>query len=143
MLAELNTIAKNYEYLIKAIGAFLPFLIAIFMAYVAYQQWQTNERKRKQDLFDKRLELFNVLLNFFEGFNREDPELSNIEPIEFLYINSSIGYKVRFLFDEAIEKHILNIGEMGLNYDTFVEPFNKYLCVECSPKKNKGVKSAN
>lgn len=57
----LNELAKTYEYLIKAIGAFLPFLVAIFMAYIAYQQWQTNERKRKQDLFDKRWKLYKKI----------------------------------------------------------------------------------
>ena len=45
MFTQLNEIAKNYEYLINAIGSLLPFLLALFMAYVAYQQWITNERK--------------------------------------------------------------------------------------------------
>lgn len=58
MFVYLNEIAKNYEYLIKALSVFLPLLITLFMAYIAYQQWQTNERKRKQDLFDKRLDLY-------------------------------------------------------------------------------------
>ena len=60
---QLNILAEKYEYLIKAIGAFLPFLIAIFMAYIAYQQWQTNERKRRQDLYDKRYEFYEAILN--------------------------------------------------------------------------------
>src|SRR5574344_627565 len=71
MLTELNTIAKNYEYLIKAVGAFLPFLIAIFMAYIAYQQWQTDERKRKQELYNLRYDnLFLLVLNNADRYNR-------------------------------------------------------------------------
>lgn len=58
MFACLNEIAKNYEYLIKALASFLPLLITLFMAYIAYQQWQTNERKRRQDLFEKRFDLY-------------------------------------------------------------------------------------
>ena len=54
MFSYLNESAKEYEYLIKAVGALLPFIITVFMAYIAYQQWQTNERQRKQELFEMR-----------------------------------------------------------------------------------------
>ena len=39
MLEYFNDFAKNYEYLIKALGAFVPILLTICMAYIAYQQW--------------------------------------------------------------------------------------------------------
>jgi len=44
MLNELNTLISA-----KA-------MLAVIMAYIAYQQWQTNERKRRQDLFEMRYE---------------------------------------------------------------------------------------
>jgi len=50
MLSELNEIAKNHEYLIEAFGAFLPFLITIFMAFIAYQQWQINKRLHNMEI---------------------------------------------------------------------------------------------
>jgi hypothetical protein len=33
MFSDLNEIAKNHEYLIEALGAFLPFLLAILRSY--------------------------------------------------------------------------------------------------------------
>lgn len=92
MLMQLNILAEKYEYLIKAIGAFLPFLIAIFMAYIAYQQWQTNERKRRQDLYDKRYEFYEVILN----------KINEIEKTKFLN-NADISpeeYKLNELIDK-------------------------------------------
>lgn len=80
ILNELNHIAREYEYLIKAIGAFLPFLIALFMAYVAYQQWQTNEIKRKQDLFEKRYKfLYKKILDSIAEFRNQMTTYPNIK----------------------------------------------------------------
>ncbi len=59
MLQFINENCKNYEYLIKALGTFLPFLITIFMAYIAYQQWLVN----------KSLEAFNVRQNRYQNFD--------------------------------------------------------------------------
>lgn len=44
MLSQLNEVAKNYEYIIKAIGALLPILLTILMIYIAYQQWIISKR---------------------------------------------------------------------------------------------------
>lgn len=47
-------IEKNHESLIAVFSALLTPAIAILTGLIAYLQWQTNERKRKQDLFDMR-----------------------------------------------------------------------------------------
>ena len=46
----------NIETIIKFLNALIPISITILGTYIAYQQWITNERKRKQDLFDLRRE---------------------------------------------------------------------------------------
>ena len=46
----------GWSYILKLIKCIFEIetLLAIFGGYIAWQQWQTNERKRKQDLFEKR-----------------------------------------------------------------------------------------
>ena len=126
MLSQLNEIAQHYEYLVKAVGAFLPLITTILMAYIAYQQWQTNERKRKQNLFDKRWDLYKkirskflvfVILCFRSNPSKEKYYFENIfynEPIpndyteEFLkqthknYIFEEFKEEVYFLFGEDV-----------------------------------------
>ena len=96
------------------------------MVYIAYQQWQTNERKRKQDLFDKRWDLYKrirskfwelVMLCFHSNLSKEKYYFENIfynEPIpndyteEFLkqthknYIFEEFKEEVYFLFGEDV-----------------------------------------
>ncbi len=44
----------DIETIIKILNALIPISITILGTYIAYQQWLTNERKRKQDLFELR-----------------------------------------------------------------------------------------
>ncbi len=44
----------DIETIIKYLNALIPISITLLGTYIAYQQWQTNERKRKQDLFELR-----------------------------------------------------------------------------------------
>lgn len=46
----------DMETIIKYLNALIPISITILGTYIAYQQWLTNERKRKQDLFELRRE---------------------------------------------------------------------------------------
>ena len=39
-------------------------ILGLMIFYVAHQQWQTNERKRKQDLFGKDIQ--EHIINLFE-----------------------------------------------------------------------------
>jgi hypothetical protein len=64
MLSELNTLAGQYEDLVKAVASFLPFLSTIFLVFIGLLQWRTSERQRKQDLFEKRYD--NLFKNFVD-----------------------------------------------------------------------------
>lgn len=45
--------------------AFLTPLIAIIVAWIAFQQWQINKKKLKLDLYDRRYEVYKATLIFF------------------------------------------------------------------------------
>ena len=64
MLAQLNVIAQNYEYLIKAIGALIPILLTIFMIYIAYQQWIISKRASNIEMSKESKE------NFYKPFRK-------------------------------------------------------------------------
>lgn len=126
MFTQLNEIAKNYEYLINAIGSLLPFLLALFMAYVAYQQWITNERKRKQELFELRyknlVQPITEILNQLHSNNFQLVE----EGIRNFYKSFS---KYRYLISENDAKELCyTFKKMLTEYDTngVVKDISKY-----------------
>ena len=50
-------------------------ILGLMIFYVAHQQWQTNERKRKQDLFGKDIQehiinLFEQKINTYDEFTK-------------------------------------------------------------------------
>jgi len=83
MLSEFNTFCGQYENIIKAFGALAPFFGTVFLAYIAYQQWQTNERQRRKELFEMRYEhlykfiidtinnLFKISIKYHDDKNKE------------------------------------------------------------------------
>lgn len=93
MLSELNEIAKNYEYFIKAVGAFLPFLVAIFMAYIAYQQWKINERAQAVKL---NKEFYDDFILPIKQFSKRHPNITfenfyNLSPEEIEVVMTEIS----------------------------------------------------
>lgn len=58
----------DMETIIKYLNALIPISITILGTYIAYQQWLTNERKRKQDLFELRREhIYSKSLELIHG----------------------------------------------------------------------------
>lgn len=41
-------------------------VVAIFLAYVAYQQWKTNQNKLRLDLYNRRFEVYSNTIIFFQ-----------------------------------------------------------------------------
>lgn len=94
-------IAQNSNTLIDILSASLTPIIAILGSYVAYQQWKTNEKSRKQSLYDYRYEkIFKPVLdicnktinsikdgkieNIVELNELHNTKLTNIEKYSFL-----------------------------------------------------------
>lgn len=82
------------------INQILTILISFFAVYIPYQQWQTNERKRRQDLFKMRYD--NLYKHIFDMLNDFDYYMVSIKSGSFDH-------------GEFIDKEIKN-----------AEKFNKY-----------------
>ncbi len=44
---------------------YLPSVMSLFLAYIAYQQLSTNKKKLKLDLYHKRFDIYSVALKFY------------------------------------------------------------------------------
>ena len=67
---------------IEYVRAFGPAIIAVFVAYIAYQQWQVNRAVLREKLFDRRFELFKDTQRFLSAILR-DGELKGEALAEF------------------------------------------------------------
>jgi hypothetical protein len=105
-------------------------IISFGVGYIAFQQWRTAERKRRQDLFDKRYDFFRRLWKSYE--------LRITRPFDYPPLDDGdildLVHEAEFLFGKDIVKHLFempkNIEEKILNYDWFSKPFKKYLALE-------------
>jgi hypothetical protein len=50
--------------IIQIFQGLLTLVVAAIAVYIAYQQWQTNERKLKLDTYDRRLRVYQRLIEF-------------------------------------------------------------------------------
>ncbi len=115
--------------------ALLTPMIGLLGIYIAYQQWQTNERKRKQDLFERRWTFYTELKLLFENLMNSDEAATVFCPTDFCIYNNRAD-QAKYLFGEDIVEHIFNIQEIAKSgdYNLFSEPFDKYLIFERSFK---------
>lgn len=109
MLSQLNEFAKNYEYLIKAIGTLIPILLTICMAYIAYQQWFILKR-------DSSLQIC------------KESQEKCYQPLK-KYLNAIIHTfgqpaKQKAKAHKLREKNIENIKNLFKAYPYFVNEFN-------------------
>lgn len=106
MLYELNKMAQSYEYLIKALGAFLPFFITLFMAYIAYKQWCLQEHSK---LYEKQREKTEKLINPIQKILFDVPDIlkNNDDTVNKLYrkLQDIQGYieDKNYLFNDYFE----------------------------------------
>ena len=79
----LNIGQSNPKDWVDIFSALLTPTVAIFAGIIAYQQWQTQEKQRKQDLFEMRYDnLFKVILentNRYDMYKKEKFENLNFE----------------------------------------------------------------
>lgn len=97
-------IAQNSNTLIDILSASLTPIIAILGSYIAYQQWKTNEKSRKQSLYDYRYEkIFKPVLDICNKImdSIKDGKIENIEEINELQNTKLINIeKYSFLLKE-------------------------------------------
>lgn len=101
-------------------------IIAIIVALFAFMQWYTSEKQRKQDIFEKRWELYSRVFGLFyqQQVLKQRIDVKNLLP----YANEA-----NFLFDKAVAKHIMGLGAFrgkDLDYDWFNKPFKRYMRIK-------------
>lgn len=119
--AIVNIAKDNSKDWIDISSALLTPVVAILGCFIAYRQWKTSEKQRKQDLFDKRYDnLFKPILDSIQKINNiNKSKLSNnikLKKIE--EVIQQFGYqyfKYRFLIsqqdDEKLSKEYESITE--------------------------------
>ena len=117
--AIVNIAKDNSKDWIDISSALLTPVVAIFGCLIAYRQWTTSEKQRKQDLFDKRYEnLFNPILNCVQEINTiNKSKFSNKTKLKRIEIvTQKFGeqyFKYRFLIsqqdDEKLSKEYQSI----------------------------------
>lgn len=114
-------------YWIKTLSALLTPAIAMFAVLIAYLQWKTAERKRKQDLFDKRYEFYQKIWHLYSRHTKSPDAMKAIQETDLL----DLAHECEFLFGQDIVDHLFKIPEKQnpdcLDYDWFSKPFKKYL----------------
>lgn len=84
---------------------FLPLITAVFGAYIAYQQYQTNRQKLKLDLYDRRIKIYNSAMQLALTSSRMGYEDIKSKLGEFDY---SL-HEAYFLFDENVSTKLEEI----------------------------------
>lgn len=117
--AIVNIAKDNSKDWIDISSALLTPVVAILGCFIAYRQWKTSEKQRKQDLFDKRYDnLFKPILDSIQKINNiNKSKLSNnikLKRIE--EVTQEFGeqyFKYRFLIsqqdDEKLSKEYESI----------------------------------
>jgi hypothetical protein len=81
------------------------FIIGMTTAYIAWRHWWTDELKRKHDLHDRRLRIYNALIGFLENFE-------NANGTEFLQqVRES-----HFIFSEEIPNYLSEVYQKWQRY---------------------------
>ncbi|MCZ4352104.1 hypothetical protein O4H61_06205 [Roseovarius aestuarii] len=83
---------------IRALG---PAIIALFVAYVAYQQWRTNHDGLREKLFDRRMDVYNQVHSALARVLREGFPAQGVETELLDAWRSS-----KFLFDDDVPDYI-------------------------------------
>jgi len=100
MLETLNCWAVANKPLVSLVTATLPIILTFFVIYIAYQQYQTNRRKLKLELFDKRFFVFESTKDFIQGvitstsFQKENQNLFhlNTRGAQFIFGSDTKAY---------------------------------------------------
>jgi|LGOV01.1.fsa_nt_gb cytochrome oxidase assembly protein ShyY1 len=103
------------EYL-KAIG---PTLIAVFIAYVAYQQWQVNRANLKERLFERRMKIFSETQSYLSEILR-DAKISD----KSMWAFNETHQMARFLFGKEIQDYLIEIRSRSIKMNFLQKKFS-------------------
>ncbi|MBI3596381.1 MAG: hypothetical protein HY203_04425 [Nitrospirae bacterium] len=87
--------------MIEMLSGLLTPLIAVLVAYVAWQQWRTNQLRLKHELFDRRFALYEKMTSFIAEILTQGKVPANAETRLLRETKTAI-----FLFDKEIQDFV-------------------------------------
>ncbi|MDX2231978.1 MAG: hypothetical protein NW220_20250 [Leptolyngbyaceae cyanobacterium bins.349] len=93
----------------KLAPAVVALVVGIFGTYIGFNQYRTNRDKLRLDLFDKRLEAYEKLQEYFNCLLR-DAQVDN----KAISILAEVRYKSLFLFGDEITEHINEVWDKAI-----------------------------
>jgi hypothetical protein len=82
-------------------SALLTPTIVIFGSIIAWQQWRTNKKRLKHELFDRRFEQFTVVRDFLRSIGVSGKPKPDEQ---FKFVSGTRG--MRFIFDKDLAEYI-------------------------------------
>lgn len=100
---------------VEFFSAMLTPMLGLLMAYIAWQQWRTNNLKVKHDLYERRLAIYNAVNEFLAAVlaNADSTEeerrtfLQKTRESCFLF-SADVSEYLTNLYKKAVELHYLN-----------------------------------
>lgn len=123
----ISILIENQKMLVNVLSAWLTPIIAIMGIVFVIFQWRTNEKRRQNELFDRRYQFYTRLKESYLSQHASESPIGDFE--------DWIPYaeEASFLFGKDIESHILSFSDRGLTGspsfpdEWFIKPFRKYL----------------
>lgn len=94
-----------------SLAALLTPLIALLAAYIAWQQWKTNERKLKLDLYDRRFRIYEATRQLILSIIRN----ADVESEEIQKFQLTVA-EARFLFGSDITGYLEEIQSRAIQF---------------------------
>lgn len=90
-----------FDYLVAIAPSSIMALIAIFVAWVAYQQWKTNKEKLRLDLYNRRFDIYAKTLSFYQALLNFDAskKAGSFSPLHKEFITAK--QESKFLFHKS------------------------------------------
>jgi hypothetical protein len=95
---------------VKLFSAFLTPVIAMIVAYIAWQQWRTNRQKLILDRYDRRLRIYEEVRKILSIIMRD----ATASAEDLLRFRTSVS-EADFLFGPEVMQYIDEIYKRGLN----------------------------
>lgn len=97
------------DVMVKLAPAFVALVVGSFGAYIGFNQYRTNRDKLRLDLFEKRLEAYEKLQEYFNCLLRDARVDDKTIPIL-----AEARYKSLFLFGSEITGHINEVWDKAI-----------------------------
>jgi len=98
---QIIQVAQNGKDWVEYLSALLTPTIAILGSIIGFQQWRTNSKRLKHELFDRRYKQFTVVREFLGSIMTSG---KSKQEEQFKFLTGTSG--MRFIFDDEIAEYI-------------------------------------